>query len=156
MRKRMIGRESQQSEEPAQNWLKVEGIAEAELSSELNEYPIEMALNPDSSSHWQAAEAGEQIIRLRFDEAQDIKRIRLMFNPDGARTQEFVLRSSSDGGKSYQDIARQQYNFSQPDSMSELEDYQVDLHGVTTLELVIVPDISGGSATATLSQWLLA
>ena len=157
MRKRMIGRESEQAEEVAHNWLNLEEIAEAELSSELESYPIEMALNPQSASHWQAAEAGEQTIRLRFDQAQDIKMIRLLFNADSeARTQEFVLRCSTDGGNSYQDIARQQYNFSPPDAMSELEDYHVNLHAVTSLELVIVPNISGGSARATLSQWLLA
>jgi len=157
MRKRMIGTESQQSEKPAQNWLTLEEIAEVEFSSELKEYPIEMALNPDSSSYWLAAEAGEQTIRLCFDVPLDITMIRLLFNPDGeARTQEFVLRCSSDGGNSYQDIARQQYNFSPPDSMTELENYHVDLHAVTTLELVIIPDISGGIARATLSEWLLA
>jgi hypothetical protein len=47
---------------------------------------------------------------------------------------------------------RQQYNFSPPATTSEREDYPVDLDGVTTLELTIVPDISGGPARASLAQ----
>ncbi len=73
-----------------------------------------------------------------------------------ARTQEFVLRWSPDGGQSYREIVRQQYNFSPPEEARELEDYNVDLDGVTALELRIVPDISGGSARASLAQLRVA
>ena len=38
----------------------------------------------------------------------------------------------------------------------EIEDYRVELSGVTELELRIVPDISGGNALATLTQMSLA
>ncbi len=76
-----------------------------------------------------------------------------MFHEDEQeRTQEFVLRWSSDGGQSYREILRQQYNFSPPEAAPELEDYDIDLNGVTALELRIVPDISGGSARASLAQ----
>jgi len=68
------------------------------------------------------------------------------------RTQQFVLRWSSNSGQSYQEIVRQQYNFSPPVTTSECEDYDVDLVGVTTLELNIIPDISGGPARASLAQ----
>ena len=62
-----------------------------------------------------------------------------MFQEDEKeRTQEFVLRWSPDGGQSYREIVRQQYNFSPPGASSEVEDYDVDLHGVTVLELKIV------------------
>jgi hypothetical protein len=72
------------------------------------------------------------------------------------RTQQFVLRWSSNGGQSYREIVRQQYNFSLPDATSECEDYLVDLDGVTALELSIVPDIGGGPARASLNQLRLA
>jgi len=72
------------------------------------------------------------------------------------RTQEFVLRWSADGGQSYHDIARQQYNLSLPDSTLEIEDYGVDLNGVTGLELCVIPDISGGGARASLAEWRVA
>ena len=72
------------------------------------------------------------------------------------RTQEFVLRWSPDGGQSYQEILRQQFNFSPPGATREVEDYDIDLDGVTALELKIVPDISGGSARASLAELRLA
>jgi hypothetical protein len=72
------------------------------------------------------------------------------------RTQEFVLRWSPDDGQSYREILRQQYNFSPPGAAREVEDYDIDLEGVTALELRIVPDISGGSARASLAQLRLA
>jgi hypothetical protein len=83
--------------------------------------------------------------------------MRLLFQEDKQeRTQQFVLRWSSDGGQSYREIVRQQYNFSPPGTTSECEDYTVDLDGVTALELSIVPDISRGPARASLAQLRLA
>ncbi len=40
--------------------------------------------------------------------------------------------------------------------MHEVEDYDVDLDGVTALEMRIVPDISSGSTRASLAQLRLA
>jgi len=51
---------------------------------------------------------------------------------------------------------RQQWNFSPPNTIREVEEYQVDLSGVTVLELVIVPDISRGTARATLKSLRLS
>ena len=45
-------------------------------------------------------------------------------------------------------IVRHQYNFSPPDTTTEREDYSEDLDSVTNLELLIIPDISGGHAQA--------
>jgi hypothetical protein len=67
-----------------------------------------------------------------------------------------VAGVSTDGGQSYREILRQQYNFSPPGMMREFEDYAVDLAGVTALELKIVPDISGGDARASLAQLRIA
>jgi hypothetical protein len=92
-----------------------------------------------------------------FDQPQRIKRLHLEFHEDDVeRTQQFVLRWSSNRGQSYREIVRQQYNFSPPGTTNECEDYPVDLDGVTTLELSIVPDISGGPARASLAQFRLA
>jgi hypothetical protein len=75
---------------------------------------------------------------------------------DASRTQEFVLRWSADGGRTYRDIVRQQYTFSPPGTTQEIEDYAVELEGVTAVELNIVPEIGGGPARASLSEWTLA
>jgi hypothetical protein len=72
------------------------------------------------------------------------------------RTQEFVLRWSPDGGRTFREIVRQQWNFGPPETVREAEDYRVELSGVTMLELAILPNKSGGGARASLTQWRLA
>jgi len=62
------------------------------------------------------------------------------------------LRWSSDGGNSFREIVRQQWNFSPPNTVCEIEEYQVELSNVTALELVIVPDISRGTTRASLKS----
>ncbi len=157
MRKRMIETAVEEVLQTEHHWLNLEEIAQMEISSEEEANPVESILVAGANACWRAAMPGEQTLRLLFDDPHKITLIRLLFQEEHEqRTQEFVLRYSSDGGASYHDVARQQYNFSAPDSTRELEDYIVDLNGVTALELNIIPDISGGSAHATLAQWSVA
>ena len=70
--------------------------------------------------------AGEQMIRIRFDRPQPV-RIALEFNEQhAARTQQYVLRGSENDGKSFQEIVRQQWNFSCPSVTRESEDHRVE------------------------------
>ena len=158
MRKQIITHDSQDPSTVEPDWLDLEPIAQIEVTSEEAAHPIESALIPDTGLGWRAADSGKQTIRLLFDVPQRIRRIRLMFDEQmgGARTQEFVLSWSPGGEQHYREIVRQQYNFSPPDVTSEVEDYVVDLNGVAALELVIIPDISGGQACASLAQLRLA
>lgn len=157
MRKRIINRGPQDILLPNQPWLNLEALADVEVTSEEAAHPIEAALIAGAESGWRAERPGPQTIRLLFDEPQSIKRLRLEFREDRSeRTQQFVLRWSSDDGRSYREIVRQQYNFSPPNTTSECEDYNVELAGVTTLELNIIPDLSGGPACASLAQLRLA
>jgi hypothetical protein len=157
MRKRIIGQDPREVAAPEQGWLDLELLAQVEITSEDVDYPIESALIPGAGPGWRAVQPGEQTIRLLFDEPLRLGRIHLVFHEDEqARTQEFVLRWSPDRGQSYREILRQQYNFSPPDAAREVEDYDVDLDGVTALELKIVPDISGGSARAALTKLRVA
>jgi membrane protein len=158
MRKSIITPDNRDAASTDQEWLDLTRIARAELTSEDPSYPLESALNSSAGSGWRASDPGRQTIRLLFDEPQQIRHVRLVFLEDERqRTQEFVLRCSCDDtGRSFLEIARQQYNFSTPDSCREAEDYSVDLVGVKSLELSIIPDISGGEALATLAQLRLA
>lgn len=157
MRKHIISKAAQGAMPADESWLDVENLAQAEITSEDVSHPIESALKPDEGSGWRAAEAGQQTVRLLFDKPLRVRRIHLVFREnEQERTHEFVLRWSSDSGQSYREIVRQQYNFSPPDNACEIEDYAVDLAGLTALELAIVPDISGGSARASVAQLLLA
>jgi hypothetical protein len=157
MRKRVIRPAATEAGPAEQEWIDVEQLAQVEVTSEDAAHPIESALILGDDSGWRAAQPGEQTIRLVFDQPQRLSRVWLLFiEPDIARTQEFVLRWSPDGGRTFRDIVRQQWNFGPPETIREAEDYRVDLSGVTALELVIVPDKSGGDARASIAQWRLA
>lgn len=157
MRKRTVSQDPQSVKDIEHGWLDLQRLAQAELTSEDAAYPIETALMSNAGPGWRAADAGAQTIRLLFDEPQRLRRIQLLFHEDQqARTQEFVLRWSPDGGRSYREIVRQQYNFSPPVVTREDEDYSVDLAGVTALELRIVPEIGGGTALASIARLRVA
>ena len=156
MRKRIFRPTAPAVPATAQSWLDVEQIARVEISSEDPTQPIEAALRPGAEVGWQAVGPGEQLIRLLFDAPLRLRHMRLVFQEhQHARTQEFVLRWSPDAGQSYREIVRQQYTFSPPGTTQEVEDYTVELNGVTALELQIIPDISGGAAVASLAAWYL-
>jgi hypothetical protein len=122
---------------PAQ-WLDVERLAEIEVTSEDALHPIESALRLGAGSH-------------------RLQRIRLVFEDhEVARTQEFILRWSGDNGRTYRDIVRQHYTFSPPETVREMEDYTIQLQGVTTLAVRITPNIGDGTMRASLAPWTLA
>ena len=141
----------------AEQWIDLASAARVEITSEDPQHPVEEALLSTSPGGWRAARPGEQTIRLIFDRPQHVRRIQLLFEePSRTRTQEFALHWSPDGGRSFMEIVRQQWNFSPSGSVREAEDYRVDLRGVTTLELAILPDISKGDARASLASWRVA
>jgi hypothetical protein len=126
-----------------EGWLDVERAAIVEVTSEDKDYPVESVFVSGQARGWRAAAPGPQTIRLVFDQPQRLKHISLVFEEnETARTQEFVLRWSPDGGRSSEEIVRQQWNFSPPETTREVEEYQVELSNVTALELIIVPNIS--------------
>ena len=153
MRKRII----EHQQETGQDWLNLEELAEVEITSEDPDHPIESALLPGGASGWRAAGPGKQTIRLLFVHPLRLRRIWLNFvEPVTERTQEYVLRWSPDGGQSFREIVRQQWNFSPQGTSSETEDHHVELPAVTVLELIIIPDIGGKDAIASLAQLRLA
>jgi hypothetical protein len=157
MQKRIITPVQQTITDPNQKWLTIDEIAEVEITSEDAAHPIEWAFQPDHTEGWRADGPGEQLIRLLFMQPQALQRVELTFNePHLGRTQEIVLRWSADGGESFHEIVRQQWNFSPEGSTSETEDIFVDLPAVTLLELSIIPEISGGAAIASLSRFRIA
>jgi hypothetical protein len=132
-------------------------VATVEVTSETKDHPVESALLLSETRGWRAARPGTQIIRLLFDHPLKVKRILLVFEEtENTRTQEFVLRWSSDLGRSFREIVRQQWNFSPPATVQEVENYSVDLSDLTVMELEIVPDKSGGEARASLASLRLA
>jgi len=157
MRKRIIALDQKPTSAPDEDWLNVEELAEVEITSEDPAHPIESALLPGEVSGWRAAGPGKQTIRLIFAHPQRLRRIWINFvEPRVERTQEFVLRWSAVGGQPFQEVVRQQWNFSPQGAAGETEDYHVELPEVKVLELDIIPDIGGGMAFASLEQMRLA
>jgi hypothetical protein len=122
-------------------WRDLERIARVEISSEDENFPIEHALGKKETTGWRAAGTGPQLIRLHFDEPLAIKRLQLHFVEKAAeRSQEFAVYAGA--GAELKEVVRQQWSFSPHGSTEELEDYPVNLSGITTLELRIDPDRS--------------
>jgi len=157
MRKRLISVTPKTAQPLDEKWIDMDSAAVVEVSSEEKDYPIDSALLIGETRGWRAATPGNQTIRLMFDTPQRLRHIALVFEEnDTKRTQEFVLRWSPDGGRSFREIVRQQWNFSPPDTVQEAQEYQVELSDVTVLELIITPEISGGTARASLRSLRVA
>jgi hypothetical protein len=137
---------------PAGSWLDLEKIAAAELSSEDPEHPFENTLRGDTSDGWKAGSPGPQIIRIRFDDPQSIRRIHLQFREERMeRTQEIALFATSQEGP-WKELVRQQWMFSPRGATVEVEDYYDDLKNISEIELQIDPGRHDKQVYATLQS----
>ncbi len=132
-------------------------IATVEVTSDDPDFPVESVFSSDGAPGWRASQSGEQQIRLIFDQPLAVHRIQLHFlEPERERLQEFTVRWLAVDGGQPKEIVRQQWNFNPAGSTSELEDYEVNVDGVSALELVIQPDLTHHQAMATLAAWRVA
>jgi hypothetical protein len=138
-------------------WLDLEALADVEVTSEASDYPIEGALLANQGQGWKASTPGIQTIRLLFRQAQTIQHIHLSFlETDLVRTQEYVLRWSHDQGLTFEEIVRQQWNFSPDGSNKQVEDHRRVLSSASVLELIITPDINNENVFASLEELRVA
>jgi hypothetical protein len=153
LRKRIVPAESQRE---GPEWLSLEEVAEVEVSSEDPDWPVDGALMRSSTRGWRAAQPGAQTLRIRFDAAQTLSLIHVVFEESECeRTQEFALQYSSDRGVTFKPVVRQQFTFSPAAATREEENYVVSLTGVTDLKLQVLPDVSGRPVVATLRSMRL-
>lgn len=169
MRKHVVGGPKASAKDAdGQSWLDLEAIASVELTSENPDFPIEDALTSQDGvkqagrEHacrgWSAGAVGPQTITLRFDRPQTVHKVRLRFSElEAERSQEFLLRCHIGGGQAgpeteSREIVRQQWSFSPGGSTEELEEYVVNLGGVTAIELKIDPDRGRNRIRATLAE----
>ncbi len=156
MKKRLVPQSSAPDRTQEPEWLSLETSVEAEVTSEHSDFPLESALGILPGAGWKASGPGTQTIRLLFEHPLHIRRIHLEFcEEQRERTQEFALTWLEDGGKSFREIVRQQFNFN-ASSTREIEDYTVDLNKVSALELTIIPDLSRREAYASLKRLHIA
>src|SRR5262249_43522510 len=133
MRKQIVSQASEPADASSTAWMDLESHGRVRLTSEDATWPIESALQDGSRHGWKADSPRRQTIWISFDVPQAIRQIHLRFEIAEHRTQEFVLLASSDGGLSYREIVRQQFNFS-PATTSEDEHYFPHLNGITDLK----------------------
>lgn len=148
MQKTIVTLEFARPEQSNLPWLDLGALCRVDLSSDDSPYLVDEGLEARASG-WRAAAPGEQTIEVHFDAPQPIEEIQLRFEVRECRTQEFVIVFSCDGGISYRELVRQQFNFS-PSTPLENELYRPQLRGVTDLRLIVLPDISHGTSRATL------
>ena len=129
---------------PTPGEIDIAAVATVLVTSEAAEHPVDYAYDAHrgpGGSRWVAGEPGEQALILGFDVPQAIRRVVLEVEEwEVARTQELQLAVSSDGGTTYREVLRQEYNFSPPGTTFEREDWAVNAQGVTHLRLRIRPD----------------
>jgi hypothetical protein len=157
MRKRIINRDIEKPSPVDEAWLDLESLSQVEVTSEDSQHPIEAAFTLNASSGWRAATPGQQIVRLLFDEPQNVRLIHIIFNEyEQERFQEYTLSWCPGNGQPYREIVRQQYTFSPPTTTKEVEDYRVNLDRCAGLELSIIPDVRGSAVRASIAQFRLA
>src|SRR4051794_27736616 len=138
----------------------IAAVATVLVTSEAPEHPVDYAFDlhrGPGGSRWVAGEPGEQTLILAFDAPQTIHRVALeVEEPEGARTQELQLAVSGDGGRTYGEVLRQEYNFSPPGTTFEREEWTVSADCVTHLRLHIKPDKGGKPCRATITSLSLS
>jgi hypothetical protein len=130
-------------------------LATVFVTSEDPRHPIDYAFDSEEgpgASRWIAGTPGQQTVILAFDAPQAIRKVRLEVEErDTSRTQEVDLAISSDGGKTYRHVLRQEYNFSPPGTTMEREEWPFSADGITHVRLTIKPDKGDRPCRATLT-----
>jgi hypothetical protein len=134
----------------------VTGIATVLVTSETADHPIDNVFDSrrgPGGSRWVAEQPGEQTLILAFDSPQMIRQVTLeVEEPEVRRTQELALSLSQDGGQTYREVVRQEFNFSPPGTVYEREQWTVSAEMVTHLRLWIKPDKGNQAFKATLTS----
>ena len=142
-----------QRREPGARWLDLEPAATLEVTSEEPGFAIQHARGSAEGPGSRGCRGGEQKVRIIFDQPVPLHRLELcLHEPECERTQEFVLRCSSESDTLATEIVRQQWNFNSAGSPAEAQRYAVDLNGVSALELAIRPDLRRLDAVGTLAS----
>jgi hypothetical protein len=99
---------------PMPGEIDIAAVAAVLVTSEDPDHPVDHAFDQQrgpGGSHWVAGETGEQTLILAFDAPQTIRRILLEVEEPGVvRTQELQLAVSGDGGQTYRELVRQEFN----------------------------------------------
>ena len=144
---------------PLPGELDVAALATVAVTSETADHPVENAFDGrrgPGGSRWVAETSGEQTLLLAFDAPQNIRQVLLeVEEKQASRTQELQLAVSHDGGNTYRELLRQEFNFSPSGTTFEREAWTVAAEKVTHLRLHIKPDKGGRPCRASLTALAL-
>ena len=140
--------------------ISIADVATVQVTSEEADHPIDNAFDHNrgpGGSRWIADGPGEQTVILLFDSPQMIRKIGVEVEELAvSRTQELSVSVSSDGGRTYRELVRQEFNFSPSGTSFERELWSASAGAVTHLRLEIKPDKGGRVGRATLTSLTLA
>lgn len=137
----------------------ISALATVLVTSESSDHPVDHLFdgrNGPGGTRWVASVDGEQTLILAFDAPQTIREVGLETEESYAsRTQVLTLSLSPDGGRTYREIVRQEFNFSPPGTTFEREVWSVPAARVTHLRVAIKPDKGGAPSRATLTSLII-
>jgi hypothetical protein len=135
--------------------IEIADVASVVVTSEDPDHPVENAFDHSrglGASEWVAEETGEQSIVLAFDSPHAIRRIAIEVEENEvARSQKVQVLISRDQEFTYDPLLHQGFNFS-PGTNFEREQWELDLKGITHLQLRIMPDTAGKACRARLTS----
>ena len=133
----------------------IPALATVFVTSEVPDHPVDHlfdASDGPGGTRWIAAGDGEQTVVLAFDAPQTICAVGVEAEESGAtRTNVLTISLSDDGGRTYRERVRQEFNFS-PGTVFEREEWSMPADGVTHLRIVVQPDKGNAPHRATLTS----
>lgn len=129
------------------------------VTSELPDHPVDHICDGQrgpGGTRWIAEQPGDQTVVLAFDAPRNIDTVSVEIEErEVSRTQELTLATSRDGGKTYREVLRQEFNFSPSGTTFEHEDWRIAADGITNVRLWIRPDKGGKPCRASLTSLVL-
>jgi hypothetical protein len=133
----------------------IPALATVLVTSEAPEHPVDHLFDASGGpggTRWIAGADGEQTLALAFDAPQSIRAIGIEAEePSATRTNVLVISLSEDGGRTYQERIRQEFNFS-PGTTFEREEWSVPAERITHVRVTIQPDKGHAPHRATLTS----
>ena len=133
----------------------IPALATVLVTSEAPEHPVDHLFDTSGGpggTRWIAGADGEQTVVLAFDAPQSIRAIGIEAEePSASRTNVLTVSLSADGGRTYQERIRQEFNFS-PGTTFEREEWSVPAERISHVRVVIRPDKGNAPHRATLTS----
>jgi hypothetical protein len=160
MLRKQVGSKHAREAASLEGEITIADVATVQVTSEEVDHPIDNAFDHNrgpGGTRWIADENGEQTVLLLFDSPQTIRTIGVEVEELAvSRTQELSVSVSSDGGRTYRELVRQEFTFSPPGTSFERECWSTSEGAVTHLRLEIKPDKGDRVGRATLTSLTLA